>query len=82
MVFLGNCWRISRHQVSHLVRRYIYPKTTSFKQWAERLQEAAVSRMQQEQDYWLAERRKPVARLPVTILGENTVAAEHRISLT
>jgi len=71
--------RASRGEAIHLP-----PKTTSFKQWAERLQEYAQSaELQQEQDYWLAERRKPVARLPVDILGrEHGGCGEHRISLT
>jgi len=32
----------------------------------------AAAELQQERDYWLAERRKPVARLPVDYSGERT----------
>jgi phthiocerol/phenolphthiocerol synthesis type-I polyketide synthase E len=42
------------------------PKTSSFQQWAERLTEFASSAaVQQEVDYWLAESREQVKRLPV-----------------
>jgi thioester reductase-like protein/non-ribosomal peptide synthase protein (TIGR01720 family) len=87
----GVSWRIlledfqtAYEQVSRGEAIHLQPKTTSFKQWAERLQEYAQSaELQQEQDYWLAERRKPVARLPVDYSGgENTVAAANTLSVS
>jgi len=64
----GVSWRIlledfqtAYEQVSRGEAIHLPPKTTSFKQWAERSTQAE---LQQEQDYWLAERRKPVARRP------------------
>jgi len=77
MVFLGNCWRISRQPTSRsaAVRRYIYHQRQLRSSRAERLQEAAQSaELQQERDYWLAERRKPVALARRLFWGENTVA--------
>lgn len=51
-------------------------KTTSFKQWSEQLREYASAAVQQELDYWLAEPRKQVSRLPVDYpAGVNTVAS-------
>jgi len=55
--------QVSRGEAIHLT------KDNFFKQWAERLQSTAVSRIAAERDYWLAERRKPVARLPVDYSG-------------
>jgi non-ribosomal peptide synthase protein (TIGR01720 family) len=43
----------------------LQPKTTSFKQWAERLQRFAASdELRQELPYWLDPRRNAMARLP------------------
>lgn len=56
-------------------------KTTSFKQWSEQLREYASAAVQQELDYWLAEPRKQVSRLPVDYPGAaNTVASARIIS--
>jgi len=57
------------------------PKTTSFKQWAERLQEYAQSiTLQQEQDYWLTATRRQ-SHLPLDYPGgDNTVASARTVS--
>ncbi|MBX9258975.1 SDR family NAD(P)-dependent oxidoreductase [Desmonostoc muscorum CCALA 125] len=63
--------QLSQEQAIHLS-----DKTTSFKQWAECIQEyAQTSEMLQEQDYWLAKAQIPFYSLPVDFSGdENTVA--------
>ncbi|MGE0127971.1 MAG: SDR family NAD(P)-dependent oxidoreductase [Blastocatellales bacterium] len=60
------------------------PKTSSFKQWAERLAEYAQSpALWQEADYWLAESRGRVARLPVDrASGANTEASANVVSVS
>lgn len=59
-------------------------KTTSFKQWSERLREYALSKeLRQELPYWLAESRKHIAPLPVNNPGgNNTVASSCTVSVT
>jgi amino acid adenylation domain-containing protein/non-ribosomal peptide synthase protein (TIGR01720 family) len=60
------------------------PKTTSFKQWAERLRDHARSpEVEQEAGYWLAKARYPASRLPVDDAeGENTEMSVCRIVTT
>jgi amino acid adenylation domain-containing protein/non-ribosomal peptide synthase protein (TIGR01720 family) len=60
------------------------PKTTSFKQWSQRLREYAnLAQVQQELDHWLAEPRRQVSRLPVDYLrGANTEASARTVSVT
>ncbi|MEQ9237079.1 SDR family NAD(P)-dependent oxidoreductase [Coleofasciculus sp. E2-BRE-01] len=60
------------------------PKTTSFKQWAERLTEYAQStELQREQVYWLAASREWVSPLPVDDPGgDNIVASVQTVSVT
>ena len=60
------------------------PKTTSFKQWALRLQEYAQSAaLQQERNYWLEQERSHVSRLPVDYCGgENAIATANTISVS
>ncbi|MBD2559799.1 MULTISPECIES: non-ribosomal peptide synthetase [Nostoc] len=59
------------------------PKTTSFKHWAEKLQEYAESTvLQQELEYWLAIAAEQFAQIPVDFPeGDNTVAQAHTISV-
>jgi non-ribosomal peptide synthase protein (TIGR01720 family) len=59
-------------------------KTTSFKQWSERLREYAHSpELQQEWDYWLSEPNRQQTRLPVDYpTGVNTVASAQTVSVT
>jgi non-ribosomal peptide synthase protein (TIGR01720 family) len=58
-------------------------KTTSFKHWAERLVEYAQSAvLRQELDYWLAEPRTQVSRLPVDFSGGLNVVASARLVST
>lgn len=59
-------------------------KTTSFKQWAERLREYGRSpELQQELNYWLTTLPKKVSRLPVDYAeGKNIIASTRTISLT
>ncbi|NEU75587.1 non-ribosomal peptide synthetase [Hassallia byssoidea VB512170] len=58
-------------------------KTTSFKQWAERLTEYAQStELQQELNYWLTKLPKQVSRLPIDYVeGKNTLASTRTISV-
>ncbi|MEH2178696.1 amino acid adenylation domain-containing protein [Nostoc sp.] len=58
-------------------------KTTSFKQWAEKLTEYTHSAaVHQELDYWLSQAKKLVPCLPVDYLGnENTLVSEKTISI-
>ncbi len=60
------------------------PKTTSFKQWAERLTARAQSpALQMEASYWLAENRSKVTRLPSDYTGgANTVASTDTVSVS
>lgn len=60
------------------------PKTSSFKQWAERLTEYAQSpALWQEADYWLAESRGRAARLPIDrASGVNTEASANVVSVS
>jgi non-ribosomal peptide synthase protein (TIGR01720 family) len=60
------------------------PKTTSFKQWAERLTEYAQStELQREQVYWLAASREWVSPLPVDYpRDDNTVGSVQTVSVT
>ncbi len=56
------------------------PKTTSFKQWAERLVEYAQSEaLQQEFDRWLAHLQKPISPLPVDFASGSNAVAHSRI---
>ena len=59
------------------------PKTTSFKQWAERLHEWARSpELQGEFDYWFALSHQPISRLPVDFPNAaNLVASEKKVSV-
>jgi non-ribosomal peptide synthase protein (TIGR01720 family) len=59
-------------------------KTTSFKQWSERLIKYAKSmELQWEEVYWLSASRESVSPLPVEYPeGENTVASADTISVT
>lgn len=86
----GVSWRIlledlqtAYQQISQGEAMQLPPKTTSFKYWAERLREYAQSEAaQQEQDYWLAQTRKSLPRLPVDYSGgANTVALERTVSV-
>jgi len=59
-------------------------KTTSFKQWAERLAEYAQStELRQEAGYWLSESQTSHTRLPVDCPGaDNTVASARAVSVS
>ena len=59
-------------------------KTTSFKQWAERLAERAQSTaLQMEAPYWLSENRSEATRLPADYPGgANTVASTDTVSVS
>jgi amino acid adenylation domain-containing protein/non-ribosomal peptide synthase protein (TIGR01720 family) len=58
-------------------------KTTSLRQWSEKLQEYANSpQLQQELDYWLAEKRRHITHLPVDQPGgANTEALADTVSI-
>jgi non-ribosomal peptide synthase protein (TIGR01720 family) len=83
-------WRIllediqtAYHQVSQGKGIQFPPKTSSFKQWAEQLQEYAYSpELQQELNYWLTESRRWVSPLPVDYTqGLNTVGSAQTVSV-
>ncbi|WP_199326928.1 non-ribosomal peptide synthetase [Nostoc sp. FACHB-888] len=59
-------------------------KTTSFQQWAQKLKNYAQSdELQKELEYWCAESRHHVSRIPVDFPeGENTVASARTISVS
>jgi len=59
-------------------------KTTSFQQWAQRLQDYAGSEtLRSEQDYWLTQLNQQIPNLPVDNPdGTNTVADARSISIT
>ena len=75
---------IAYQQLSQGQAIQLAPKTTSFKQWAERLTEYAQStELQREQVYWLAASREWVSPLPVDDPGgDNTVASVQTVSVT
>ena len=83
----GVSWRIlledlqnACEQLSRGLAISLPPKTTSFKQWAQRLVEYAQSEaLQQEFDYWLAHLQKPISPLPVDFAGESNAVAPSRI---
>ncbi len=59
------------------------PKTTSFKDWAERLTEYARSLTEQQLTYWLASSQRLVSRLPIDFVeGTNTEASAHTASVS
>jgi non-ribosomal peptide synthase protein (TIGR01720 family) len=59
-------------------------KTTSFQQWAQKLKNYAQSdQLQNELEYWCAESRRHVSRIPVDFPGgENTAASARTISVS
>ncbi|MEH2411054.1 amino acid adenylation domain-containing protein [Nostoc sp.] len=75
----GVSWRIliedfqtAYHQLSEGKVIQLPPKTTSFKQWSNRLQEyARSSALRSELDYWLTTLDQPVEPIPVDYLGGN-----------
>ncbi|GET42317.1 amino acid adenylation domain-containing protein [Microseira wollei NIES-4236] len=79
----GVSWRILLEDLSRGEAIDLPPKTTSFQQWSNCLQEYARSAsLQQEQNYWLAESRSLVSRLPVDYPeGDNTVASADRVAI-
>ncbi|AFZ09438.1 amino acid adenylation domain protein [Oscillatoria nigro-viridis PCC 7112] len=86
----GVSWRIliedfqtAYGQISRGETVALPPKTTSFKQWAERLHEWARSpELQAEFDYWFALSHQPISRLPVDFPNAgNLVASEKTVSV-
>ncbi|NEU77732.1 amino acid adenylation domain-containing protein [Nostoc sp. UIC10630] len=59
-------------------------KTTSFQQWAQKLKNyAQLDELQNELEYWCAESRRHVSRIPVDFPGgENTVVSARTISVS
>jgi amino acid adenylation domain-containing protein/non-ribosomal peptide synthase protein (TIGR01720 family) len=87
----GVSWRIlledlqmAYQQLSRGESVHLPSKTTSFKDWAERLTEYAKSgTLEQELNYWLAESRRRVSPLPVDYLeGDNTETSARTISVS
>jgi non-ribosomal peptide synthase protein (TIGR01720 family) len=86
----GISWRILLEDLQRLYQQLsqqevvqLPPKTISFQQWSELLQEYADSeRLQQERDYWLGKPRHS-SHLPVdNPSGANTVASAHSVSVS
>ncbi|WP_158517254.1 non-ribosomal peptide synthetase [Moorena producens] len=88
----GVSWRIlledlsmAYQQLEHRKAIALPPKTTSFKEWAIRLQEYAQdSQLYSELDYWLRP-AAPIVSLPVdypVVAGANTVASRATVSRT
>jgi non-ribosomal peptide synthase protein (TIGR01720 family) len=86
----GVSWRIliedfqtAYGQISRDETVALPPKTTSFKQWAERLHEWARSpELQAEFDYWFAFSHQPTSRLPIDFsTAANLVASEKTVSV-
>ncbi len=72
-------WRLNGAQ-SPISNLQLPAKTTSFKQWAERMAEYAQSNIvRQEQAYWRT--LAPVAPLPLDAHGHNDVASERVVSV-
>ncbi len=87
----GVSWRIlledlhtGYQQLSSGAEFKLPPKTTSFKRWAERLEEYAQSEaLRQEAAYWLTESSKRVRRLPVDFPGgANTVDSSATVTVS
>jgi amino acid adenylation domain-containing protein/non-ribosomal peptide synthase protein (TIGR01720 family) len=91
LVVDGVSWRIlledlhvAYQQLSRDEKPSLPPKTTSFKNWAERLlAHARSSELREELSYWLKVNNKPPARLPLDYPdGTNTVASARTISVS
>ena len=87
----GISWRIlledlqtAYKQLSQGETIHVPNKTTSFQQWAYRLQEdAKSSTLKQELNYWLTQLKKPISPLPVDYAeGKNTVAEACTVSVS
>ncbi|NJM20524.1 MAG: amino acid adenylation domain-containing protein [Richelia sp. SM1_7_0] len=91
LVVDGISWRVlledlqtAYQQLSQGKAIALPPKTTSFKHWAQRLQEYTQSQViPQELNYWLTKIPRQTVRLPVDFPnGDNTVALTENISVT
>jgi non-ribosomal peptide synthase protein (TIGR01720 family) len=91
LVVDGVSWRIlledlhtAYQQLSRGEEPSLPPKTTSFKNWAERLKEHAQSTgLNEELSYWCETSNRPLARLPLDHAnGKNTVASARTISVS
>lgn len=87
----GLSWRIlledlqtAYKQLSQGETIHLPNKTTSFQEWAYRLQEYAKSpTLKQELNYWLTQLKKPISPLPVDYAeGKNTVAEARTVSVS
>lgn len=76
--------RTAYRQVSNSETIKLPAKTTSYKEWAERLVQYTQSDvLQNELAYWLAEERRQVALLPVDFPeGENTLASAQTVAVS
>jgi non-ribosomal peptide synthase protein (TIGR01720 family) len=87
LVVDGVSWRIlledlhtAYQQLSRHKQPSLPPKTTSFKNWAERLKDHAHSaELREELSYWCETTDRPLARLPLDAHGKNTVASARTI---
>ncbi|MEH2042437.1 amino acid adenylation domain-containing protein [Nostoc sp.] len=91
LVVDGVSWRIFLEdlqtayvQLSRGENIKLSPKTTSFKQWADQLQEYAQSAAAQaEMDYWLQILRQPCSSLPVDYPGgDNTISSVANVTVS
>lgn len=90
LVVDGVSWRIlledlqtAYQQLSQDKQVNLPPKTTSFKKWAECLQEYGRSpALHKELDYWLSESRKQISALPIDYSeGINTISSTRTVSV-
>ncbi|MEH2243340.1 amino acid adenylation domain-containing protein [Nostoc sp.] len=92
LVVDGVSWRILLEDLQtayeHLKRKeaiQLPSKTTSFRQWAQKLQEYAFStQLHSELEYWLAESRRQISPIPVDFaegVNNNTVAGATTVSV-
>jgi len=84
-------WRIlledlqtAYEQLERRARVQLRPKTTSYKEWAEKLVTLGCSdELHRQLDYWLAPERRSVTPLPVDVRGgAQTIASSQRISVS
>src|SRR4030095_2152521 len=91
LVVDGVSWRILLEDLQTVYQQFsdgkpfqLPPKTTSFKQWAERISEhARSSSVQKEFDYWLVSCKRQFFYLPVDFSGGvNTEVSARRVSVS
>ncbi|HEV2705167.1 MAG TPA: amino acid adenylation domain-containing protein [Pyrinomonadaceae bacterium] len=82
-ILLADLWQ-AYEQLSQGRSLDLPPKTTSFKQWAERLTQYAQSEeLERELEFWTSAPNQPIAHLPLDFEGRaNTEVSAHNISVS